>query len=142
MFLFINYFISTNDFYIISFILLTSQLSDEMYVYMCIYVYINVFFSFAYKIVPKIFSYLKNTIKTIIVNLQYKPCTTLKEKLNNNNNNSSKMSDLQSILHQADQCNVRSDITGCHTILVNAYNGNERDAHLLWRLGRSYYEMS
>ncbi|CCW71870.1 unnamed protein product [Phytomonas sp. Hart1] len=50
--------------------------------------------------------------------------------------------DWKAIAEHADAVLASPSIGGCHEILTNAYENGVRHPEILWRLGRSYYEMA
>ncbi|EPY43546.1 regulator of microtubule dynamics protein 1 [Angomonas deanei] len=52
------------------------------------------------------------------------------------------MSNWEAIAKESEEVLARPDIKGCHEILMKAYEAGERHPEILWRLGRSHYEMA
>ncbi|AYU78250.1 Tetratricopeptide repeat-containing protein [Leishmania donovani] len=52
------------------------------------------------------------------------------------------MSDWETIAKESEEVLAKPDIKGCHEILMKAYEGGNQHPEILWRLGRSYYEMA
>ncbi|KAG5507377.1 hypothetical protein GH5_07475 [Leishmania sp. Ghana 2012 LV757] len=52
------------------------------------------------------------------------------------------MSDWEVVAKESEAVLAKPDIKGCHEILMKAYEGGNHHPEILWRLGRSYYEIS
>ncbi|GET88034.1 hypothetical protein, conserved [Leishmania tarentolae] len=52
------------------------------------------------------------------------------------------MSDWETIAKKSEEVLATPDIKGCHAILMKAYEDGHHHPEILWRLGRSYYEMA
>ncbi|CCW64730.1 unnamed protein product [Phytomonas sp. EM1] len=50
--------------------------------------------------------------------------------------------DWKAVAERADAVLASPSIEGCHTILTDAYENGMQHPEILWRLGRSYYEMA